>query len=424
VFAVSRESLRAALGAVAAFMLALAAYGGTAWVFRHFKTEQVYFDHLADAFRQGRLHLEDPPGHHDLVPYQDRWYVPFPPMPALLMLPFVYIRGRESIDPIAMSICLGAGSVALLWAALRALARRGWIDLNWLGSAAIVAFFAFGTAHWYVAVTGSVWFLSQTCTVFFLALAAFLAIVTPRPLLPGAALAAAMLARPNVLLMWPLLAGIAAMRDRASATDSERLDPEFKFQISKAFRRWCILSLVPPLLSAFVLGAYNYARFDHPLDFGYKRQQIETSLMEPLHAHGQFSLDHVPRNLWYLFVEWPRSSRREPRILPSDMGMSIVLTSPAWLWLITLRRRDSLALGAAAAALFTLIPLLCYYNTGWKQFGNRFLLDLAVPLTILLAISARRRLHPLLALLVGLSIAVHAWGVWWWFTEVTLPLLY
>lgn len=417
-----RENLRAALTATAAFALALAAYCGTAWVFRHFDAEPVYFDHLADAFLHGRLFLADPPGHHDLSPYNDRWYVPFPPMPALLMLPFVYVGGLESIHPVAMSIFLGATTVALMCASLSVLARRGWVELSALGRAAIVAFFALGTAHGYVAVTGSVWFLSQTCTVFFLALAAFLAIATPRPLPAGCALALAVLTRPNVLLMWPLLAGIAAMHHRADVSNPPILDAISKIQNPKSIARWCTLSLIPPVIAIGGLLAYNQARFDNPLDFGYIRQQIESSLMEPLHAHGQFSLDHLPRNLWYLLIEWPHSTRREPRILPSDLGLSVLLTSPAWFWLITLRRRDPLTVGAATAAILVLIPLLCYYNTGWKQFGYRFLLDLAVPLTILLAISARRRLHPFLALLIALSVAVNAWGTWWWFTEVAPPL--
>ena len=414
----SREWLRTGLSTLAAFILALFAYGATAWVFGHLNTEPVYFDYLAEAFLQGRLDLPDPPGHHDLSPYQDRWYVPFPPLPALLMLPFVYAGGREAIDAVAMSIVLGSASVACVWAVLRVFAQRRWIELNASGRAAIVAFFALGTVHWYVAVTGSVWFLSQVSTVTFLALATWLAAASGNPLLSGSALALAMLARPNVLLGWPLLAGIAAMRV-SGPIDSDATNPRSTIQAAKSMRRWSLLSLIPPVIALAVLLAYNQARFDHPLDFGYTRQQVETSLMEPLHAHGQFSIDHVPRNLWYLLVEWPRPSRRDPRVLPSQAGMSALLTSPALLWLLTLRRRDPLVIGSSAAGLLTLASLLCYYNTGWVQFGYRFLLDLMLPLTILLAISAGRRIHWLFALLLIASVAVNAWGVWWWFTEVT-----
>jgi hypothetical protein len=376
----------------------------------------VYFDHLAEAFLAGRLDLPDPPGHHDLAPYKDRWYVPFPPLPALLMLPVVYVGGRAAINPVAMSILLGSASVACMWATLRGLAQRGWIELSARGRAAVVVFFALGTVHWYVAVTGSVWFLSQTCAVTFLALAALLGVTFRNPLLPGSALALAMLARPNVLLVWPLLAGIAALRETATSREPATFNRESRY--SRSLIHWCVLSLAPPVIAIAVLLAYNWARFDHPFDFGYTRQQIEAGLMEPLHAHGQFSIDHLPRNLWYFLIEWPRASRSDPRILPSAMGMSVLLTSPAWLWLIALRRRDSLTIGAAVAAGLTLLPLLCYYNTGWKQFGYRFLLDLAIPLTILLAISARRRIRPVLALLIVLSVAVNGWGGWWWFTEV------
>ena len=47
-----------------------------------------YFNLLADAFLHGRLYLIDPPATIDLTLHNGQWYVPFPPLPALLMLPW------------------------------------------------------------------------------------------------------------------------------------------------------------------------------------------------------------------------------------------------------------------------------------------------------------------------------------------------
>src|SRR5689334_3840923 len=52
-----------------------------------------YFDQLADAFLHGQLYLAAPPATDDLTLYGGRWYVPFPPLPALLLLPWVAIGG-------------------------------------------------------------------------------------------------------------------------------------------------------------------------------------------------------------------------------------------------------------------------------------------------------------------------------------------
>ena len=77
-----------ALRALLVFVLALTAYWGTALVFGNQATPDVaYFNILADAFLHGRTYLVAPPATHDLTAFQGRWYVPFPPLPALLMLP-------------------------------------------------------------------------------------------------------------------------------------------------------------------------------------------------------------------------------------------------------------------------------------------------------------------------------------------------
>src|SRR3712207_3909195 len=52
-------------------------------------TADAYFNYLADAFLHGQLHLRLlPPDLHDLALFQGRYYLYWPPLPAILLMPF------------------------------------------------------------------------------------------------------------------------------------------------------------------------------------------------------------------------------------------------------------------------------------------------------------------------------------------------
>ena len=112
-----------------------------------------------------------------------------------------------------------------------------------------------------------------------------------------------------------------------------------------------------------------------------------------------------------------------PLALPRDVGMSVLLTSPAYLLMIpALRRygRSRLVTGAALAVLLVVLLDLMHFSQGWVQFGYRFSNDaapFALPLVALglerMADGTRRWAMPLAMSLIVVSIAVNAWGVVW-----------
>jgi hypothetical protein len=74
-----------------------------------------YFVRLADAFVHGRLDVSDQPVHlAELVPWQGKWYVIFPPVPAVLMIPFVAVFGAGFSQPL-FSVLMGALNVGLAY---------------------------------------------------------------------------------------------------------------------------------------------------------------------------------------------------------------------------------------------------------------------------------------------------------------------
>ena len=103
------------------------------------------------------------------------------------------------------------------------------------------------------------------------------------------------------------------------------------------------------------------------------------------------------------------------------MGMSIFLTTPAYLLLIPAllfgwRRR--LVAGSAMAVLLTALAALAHFSQGWVQFGYRFSNDFAPFAIILVTLGiveiSRWRVGRIAApVLVIASVLINLWGVEW-----------
>jgi hypothetical protein len=105
-----------------------------------------------------------------------------------------------------------------------------------------------------------------------------------------------------------------------------------------------------------------------------------------------------------------------PIALPRDVGMSVILTSPAYLLAIAaFRGRSRLVAGAFLATVAIALVNLMHFSQGWVQFGYRFSNDFVVFAIVLVAIGmARRGRVGWLGLgLVAASIAINLWGVIW-----------
>jgi hypothetical protein len=104
-------------------------------------------------------------------------------------------------------------------------------------------------------------------------------------------------------------------------------------------------------------------------------------------------------------------------IRPDRLGMSVLLTSPAWLLglPVVLREwRRRIVLGSALAVGAVTLVNLMHFSQGWVQFGYRFSND-AAPFALLLVTLglARYGVRWWTAGLVLLSIVINAWGVYW-----------
>jgi uncharacterized protein (DUF697 family) len=353
-----------------------------------------YFVRLADAFLHGRLYLlEAPSWLNELVPGGGGWYVVYPPVPALMLLPFVALFGLEFPQNVASCIYAGI-SVGLAWLLL------GRFALTVPRRLMLTAVFGFGTVFWYVAEVGSAWYLGHVCAVMFSTAAVVLALDRRWPFAIGVLLGLAAISRLPVALAFvgvlPLLLGIGwpirLPRDRAAV------------RATVAFG----LGMAVPVGLYFL---YNLARWGTLMERGYTL--IPGVLDDPIYVkHGIFAIEYIPRHLYAIFLQSWRYVDDVPFLQPDWRGLGLFLTTPVFLWIIRARLQDPRVFGSVIAISLVSIPIITHGNVGLAQFGYRFSLDVQPFLFVILATVFERGMSRLAWLAAVLSIAICAYGIW------------
>ena len=106
-----------------------------------------YYVYLAESFLKGRTYLITLPSTgYDLLLFDGRQYVPGGPLPALIFVPFVWLRGTPvDLPDAAVTSVWGAFNMVLMYALLGRLGRQVQVS-RWVRLALAVAFGA-GTPH-------------------------------------------------------------------------------------------------------------------------------------------------------------------------------------------------------------------------------------------------------------------------------------
>jgi hypothetical protein len=352
---------------------------------------------LADAFLHGRLSIAVDRPWLELVPVNDgtgAQYSPFPPVPAVVILPFVALTQAMGVGELGSNLMcsvLGAANVALVYWLL------GRVGVAFRPRQLLTIGFAF-TTHWWVAgmAGGHLW--AQVVAVFFLLVTLHLAIGRRWPFLAGLTLALAAGSRLPVAFSLPLIAGFYADRFRPTRGHA-----------------WLLAGIVGP---ALLIAAYNLARFGSPFDFGYAHiPSGETGIVtdEPWFRFGLSSPLYIPRHLYAIFLQSFDWSDNVPFLIPSFTGLSITLSAPFLFWSAAawrVRRLQPLVPLAMVSALLVLLPDLTHGSWGFAQFGYRFILDVVPILMLLLGWAYRDRLSGPLVAAVVLGVAVHIYGIY------------
>ena len=420
-----------------------------------------HFEWQAQAFLEGQTAIRYPVGtmdpcsgnacFNDVRPVESsdgvpRGDMPFPPLPAVVLLPFVALWGREADGQLIFAI-LAAVDVGLAWWMLGRLPIRRAVRV------ATTVFFAFGTVFWYSAQLGDD--------------------VVPGPHPGGRAGAAGASASRSAAIRDAAIdeddlpyedddepAVAVAGADRARAGRGGCREPHLgarpvRHRPAPVPRRPPVRPRLHEPPDDAVRGAVLPARRERRLvaaaravrrrrrrDPGRRAAALQprldraavpsratstcTSSRPAFYTNLGYHLDwaiedprYIPQNLWIMLFNAPAilpdvypaglgngqalcvdpGAVRGlfdpdcPIALPRDTGMSLLLTSPAYLFAIPALRRygmNRLITGSALAILIVTFVNLMHFSQGWVQFGYRFSLDFVPWALVLVALGMQR----------------------------------
>ena len=377
--------------AFAALFIYLLVSAYTGYIFR--RSDQAYYNYLADAFLHGQTWLrQTPPSLLDLSYFNDKLFLYWAPFPAILLMPFIAIFGVQ-LNDVMYTLLIAALNVGLIAQLLRTATKVGFLHLSKTKRAILVFFFAFGTVHFTLAPFGTVWHTGQiigfTCTILAY-LAAFSLQGAKAWFFTGLALSGAMLTR-NQLVFTGIFPFMYLFFQQKS-------DNRIRLLQSIA------MGLLPLTISLVFYLLYNDVRFGRLFESGVNYQLMSNFYRSSFEQFGVFDLHYLPTNLYYQYIFYPFPYRPE-----SIMGGSLFLLSPLFFGAFFTFWKPRSVLNTLSlwfSILITNIPILLVIGTGYWQIGPRYTLDFTVPLLLLTAIGITNW-KPIIALILTIISMIH-----------------
>lgn len=348
-----------------------------------------YFVLLADTFLHGRLNvLDHPVWLNELVFWQGKYYVVYPPMPAIILMPFVAIFGKTFPQPL-VSILLGAVNASLSYAVFIKIFQRRLVAL-WT-----TILYAFGTIQWYHAEVGSAWYSAHIVALFFLWIILWEAFTSKRLFLIGLLIGFAYLARLPAILSIVFI--LSYLHRKFIDFDKKR--------INFGNLALLVLGLLPSLLFNFL---YNYLRFGVIYDIAYSLLPI---FNEPWYKYGLFNIHYIPTHFWEISTALPKFIPEFPFVIPNLNVMALWFVTPAFILILFAKLKSKLVISSFLTVLIMVLPSLTHGSNGFTQFGYRFALDFMPFLLLLTACGMRDHIKWWMKMLIILSIVINLWGV-------------
>ena len=354
----------------------------------------------------------------EIVARDKKYYVSFPPFPAVVMLPLVAIFHHRTNDVI-ISVVLAGMVPALLYLLLRRLPRllspavpetpRDEAPDLWL-----TLLFGVGSVFYFSAVQGQVWFVAHVVASL-LAVLYLLCLWPLRPFVSGLLCGALFLTRPQMAAMG-LLFVLELVRKEYGTTAYPSLK-ELPRSLGQHLRGlfWPVVMFAVPAATLAGLGMiHNYLRFGRFLEFGHS--YLQTIQADNIQRFGLMNYQFLPRNLATALTLLPKLVAGFPYVQISYHGLALWFTTPALLYLLwpepapeaapeAAQKRKQLRLALWTVVAPIALASLMYQNDGYIQFGFRFSLDYMVALVMLLWLGSPA------AILTRRFLALVLWGV-------------
>ena len=328
----------------------------------------------AKAWLDGHTYLDKNYTHLELAIYKGHFYVSFPPLPSVLLIPWVLLYGVKTPNNFIMIIYI-LMAVTLVYVIAKHFKMRSVIAAFW----AIVV--VFGSNMLWMSTMGGVWFQAQLLNMVF-CLAAIYVMLNNKRIISYLCIAFAVGCRPfSIVYFFVLLIYYYNLDKKKNNSDS---------WISIIIRQW------KEILSAAIVGilymTYNFIRFDNPLEFGhnYLPEFIESK-------NGQFNVSYIITNLLRIFFGKIRINKNLGLEFTKFDGFIIFIANPIFIIYICYiikniikKKNNNMTIVIAIMTMCNML-LLCLHKTmgGW-QFGNRYLVDL-IPFILLFILITKQR---------------------------------
>ncbi len=332
---------------------------------------------LASSLLKGSLALpETGSSYMDMISYHNQHFLPYPPFPSLVLVPFVALFGAAHVNTVVVALAMTCLNFYLLYKIF----LRIQLDQNYFSW--LLAAFFFGTGYWYALfTTHHVYAFAHitSCSLQLLLLSELLG--KRRWWLLGVYIGCSFLCRQFTVFYILFVLGYMLYLHK------EKLE-----QV-----KWtAIVSLFTSV--GFFIGIYllyNYMRFANPLNPGYSYISYIGVLKERVSEYGVFNVRYLLFNLYSFFIKGFNIEFTGNGLLHiKDMdlwGTSIIAASPFVVLSLMAKWPRLLLTSAWSTIILILTGFLFYHNNGFNQVNcMRFSLDFLPLLFILIALGIKQ----------------------------------
>ena len=324
---------------------------------------------FSQSLLNGNLTLPEMQSYGDMIYYQGQYYLPYPPLPSLILLPFVALFGAAQVNTVAIATVMACISLYLIFKIFSRL-QIAQDYINWMILAII-----FGTGYWYALFTSHhVYAFAHITSFLFQFLLIYEILGKRRWWLVGIYIGCTFLTRQFTLFY--ILFAVGYM----FYLHENRIEK---------IRAKQVLSLF--FTTGFFVGlylAYNYARFGDVFNTGYEHIIFIGALKERVNEYGVFNIKYFLYNLYCFFIKGFNiefEGKTHLQIKDMDLwGTSLLSASPFLVASLKAQWPKILKLSAWLTVFLILCGQLFYHNNGYHQVNtSRFSLDF-LPLLIVL----------------------------------------
>lgn len=340
----------------------------------------------ANSLLKGHLTLEaDNFDFFDMISYNGKHYLPYPPFPSFVLLPFAALFGAK-VNTIFIALLCSCANLYLLYKIFLRLEIS-----NAVKSLLIPAFF-FGTGYWYVLVTSHhVYQFAHIIATTLTLLCIYEMLGKQRWWVVGIYIGCSFLTRQFTLFYGVFALGYLYYTNRHNAKEV-------------FLKKTLVLCSTIGVFIVFFL-VYNYIRFGNAFEAGYSYINYIGILKERVNKYGVFSLQYFWFNFYSLFLKGFVIVFSGPdRMQLNDVdlwGTSLIAASPFLVASVKANWPKQLLIFSWATILIILCGILFYHNNGFAQVNcMRFTLDFLPLLFVLTALGADKIPAWLLRLMV------------------------